>query len=296
MRTSARVRLRIVLVQVARACKWAPTFSCQPSGTEVGRTPEQGGKVETGDVQASTDRRCPSGAPCFQNYRRTGFALILIDGLLLLPVFGVAQEPSFDCAKAKAPALTLVCADPELRRLSGLLGQAYAQKLNAADESERNRLKSEQKAWIAARNQRCGLPAKGSKLDIEQLWDAAPCLADTYRERLAAFGSLERPAGAPPVSTTSRFIHPSCVEAALNEGARPIAIAACNRASRHIPVELRSGELSAPGGCCGIGFSYTLVGTLADGREVAIVSDQTGSGAFGEVRSIVVLDRTRGPA
>jgi uncharacterized protein YecT (DUF1311 family) len=28
------------------------------------------------------------------------------------------------------------------------LGQAYAQRLNAAEESERNRLKSEQKAWI----------------------------------------------------------------------------------------------------------------------------------------------------
>jgi uncharacterized protein YecT (DUF1311 family) len=28
-----------------------------------------------------------------------------------------------------------------------------AQRLNAVDESERNRLKSEQKAWIAARNQ-----------------------------------------------------------------------------------------------------------------------------------------------
>jgi uncharacterized protein len=89
-------------------------------------------------------------------------AILVCVILALGAELAVADGPSFDCGKAKAPIELLVCDDPELIRLDGLVGQAYASTLAESDAKET--LTTEQRAWLASRFERCRIPKTGPAL------------------------------------------------------------------------------------------------------------------------------------
>ncbi|HEY8697465.1 MAG TPA: DUF3298 domain-containing protein [Rhizomicrobium sp.] len=83
---------------------------------------------------------------------------------------------SFDCAKAAAPAERAICSDVALARLDRDVAQAYARKLDSAEDApHREALRQEQRKWAASRETTCQRgPAQ------------IPCLQRLYRGRLKA--------------------------------------------------------------------------------------------------------------
>lgn len=108
-------------------------------------------------------------------------------------VFGlVAFAPpthaqSFDCAKARPPIETAICAAPDLRALDNALAGAYARAQFALkdDAPALDALKQAQRAFVAARDRECADPRQ-----------TAACLARVYRARLDALASLRAPQSA----------------------------------------------------------------------------------------------------
>lgn len=81
----------------------------------------------------------------------------------------VAEQPSFDCAKASTTVELAICASAELSRLDRDLSAAYLAARNALGGSARQDLLDRQRAWLADR-ERCG----GSET----------CLASKMSERI----------------------------------------------------------------------------------------------------------------
>lgn len=79
-------------------------------------------------------------------------------------------RPSFDCARASAPAELAICDSAELSRLDRRLATNYAAALAAADGRERDRLVSDQRAFLRARD----------------ACDVDSCIEEAYRRQLRA--------------------------------------------------------------------------------------------------------------
>jgi uncharacterized protein len=219
-----------------------------------------------------------------------------------------AQQASFDCLQSQQPIETLICSDPQLIELDGALGAAFLAYRQHLAAKQREPALEEQRGWLAERLSRCGVPAKGSDVADEVRWRAAPCLDEMYRTRLAALGA-PHPAlpAAAVIAAQPGFIHPACLWSIIeqdiessadttNEQRVRIPLAACARGNRHIPFSQDAqGALSAKGASDGYGtwLSYRVVGTLPDGRDVAIVwYNAGGSGQFSE---LYLLRRTSAP-
>ena len=86
-----------------------------------------------------------------------------------------ASAASFDCAKAVSPSEKLICSDPRLSELDGKLDQSYRRALESS--GQREKVKSEQRAWLATERKRCS--------------DVA-CLTQAYQQRLTALDSAPR--------------------------------------------------------------------------------------------------------
>jgi uncharacterized protein YecT (DUF1311 family) len=83
---------------------------------------------------------------------------------------------SFDCAQAAASAERAICSDVALARLDRDVAQAYARKLDSAEDApHREALRREQRTWAAGRESTC--PAGPAQI---------PCLQRLYRGRLRA--------------------------------------------------------------------------------------------------------------
>lgn len=85
-----------------------------------------------------------------------------------------APAASFDCTRAGTAIEKAICADVALARLDRNVAESYGRKLKYAyEDAEKAKVKAEQVAWLAARNQKCA--------------DGAPaCLTEVYTARLAA--------------------------------------------------------------------------------------------------------------
>lgn len=73
--------------------------------------------------------------------------LLLIAALLGTPL---AEAASFDCTKASTPAERLICADKDLSSLDDTLADVFS--MEAESGAEATRLRTSQRAWLAARN------------------------------------------------------------------------------------------------------------------------------------------------
>ena len=132
--------------------------------------------------------------------------------ILALPVAAStpvrAQQASFDCLQAQQPIETLICSDPQLIELDGALGAAFLAYRQRLAAKQRDAALEEQRAWLAERLSRCGVPAKGSDVADEVRWRAAPCLDEMYRARLAALGAPHPPP--PSRRSLASSIRPAC--------------------------------------------------------------------------------------
>ncbi len=213
-----------------------------------------------------------------------------------------AQEASFDCLKAAAPIEQLICSDPQLVKLDGAVGEAFAAVRQRLPEQDRAGALAEQRAWLSQRLKQCQVPAKGGEeVALDVRWRAAPCLDEMYRARLATLGAPAEPPPNPlPQSAEPGFIHPAClwqlIEQDPDEKTKSpprIPLGACALGNRHIPISPgEEGSLSAQGAAEGFPtwLSYRLLGKLPDGRDVAIV--WYSSGGTGQFSEIFVLQRT----
>ncbi len=210
------------------------------------------------------------------------------------PVWAAA---SFDCAKASTTAEKLICGDGTLIDLDGSLGDAFQGLRQQRTGAARDKLISEQRAWLADRDRGCGIPAGGSEPTLAQRWAWAPCLADRYRERLTQLGIAAAPVQRPPAASAPGFVHPLCLDLALGGrvGAStdrpvPVLIEACNRGHRHVDVEVSDGGYLGAGAAVEgfpAWFAYSPVGQLAGGDRIVVVSwNGGGSGTFSEVAAI----------
>ncbi|MBF0374334.1 MAG: DUF1311 domain-containing protein [Alphaproteobacteria bacterium] len=212
--------------------------------------------------------------------------LIFAAALATLPA-STAGAAAIDCLKAGQPVEHLVCDDPELLRLDGLLNQAFAKARKATKTPKP--LVDEQRAWAGRRGPDCGLPPTGEAADRDRQWSAAGCVAGLYRARLAELG-LPQPEPAPP--RPADFPHPLCVEATLaslpvDEPARPVPLKACGRGFAHVPVsETRPGLFGSATASQGESgwFGYRAAARLGDGRDVLVIFESGGgTGVFSEV-------------
>jgi uncharacterized protein YecT (DUF1311 family) len=89
----------------------------------------------------------------------------------LAPATGYSA--SFDCKKAKTEVEKLICADAELSRLDSDLGLAYRSTMKDLKTEQRDRVRSEQQAWLFSR---------------DNCKDRS-CVAEMYRLRFAMLSS-----------------------------------------------------------------------------------------------------------
>jgi uncharacterized protein len=228
--------------------------------------------------------------------------LIATAGSLLVTTAADGQQASFDCFQSSRPIEWLICSDPELMRLDGTLGEAYVAYQGSLSGNEaRQALLSEQRAWLQRRLTECEIPASGDRLSLPQRWQAAPCLARMYSDRLAALGaSQEAPFQPEEVTEAEDFVHPLCLELALGrptsqddaDDLTPISVPvkACNEGNRHIPIESdAAGQRTSEGASIGVRtwFGYRPLGRLPDGRELAHVDYASGgTGHFSQIAEI----------
>ncbi len=85
-----------------------------------------------------------------------------------------APQPSFDCKKAATPVEHALCADLALSRLDRDVADLYRTKHRSSDAGANDRLRQDQRDWLAARAKAC----TGGAL--------VPCLTKLYRDRLVA--------------------------------------------------------------------------------------------------------------
>lgn len=128
-------------------------------------------------VQTFTDS---SGreAPLVVRHRWSGSAFV-VDSVDRSPTF----RTSYDCARATKDLERGICLVEKLAALDRELDRAYRASLEVAVPARREELRAGQRAWLAARDARCG-----GKFWVE-------CLDAAYRERIA---ELEPDSGRTP--------------------------------------------------------------------------------------------------
>jgi uncharacterized protein YecT (DUF1311 family) len=86
-----------------------------------------------------------------------------------------APQPSFACAKAATPIEHDICGDAALARMDRQTAELYADKIaNTYEQAERDKWKTTQRAWLAARNKACAMATP------------TDCLKRSYTARLVA--------------------------------------------------------------------------------------------------------------
>ena len=116
-------------------------------------------------------------------------SLIVAAGVCLVASSGAFAQ-GIDCKAARSPVERAICASPQLVALDRQLGTAYAGAV-AGQPDRAAALRTEQLAWLRARDAACNLPA--ARLPR--------CIADQMTARLAQL--------APPPSTTAAAAPPS---------------------------------------------------------------------------------------
>lgn len=99
------------------------------------------------------------------------------------PDVGLAQGPTFDCAKAKGEVEGLICSDVELAALDRKLDEVYKAATAKAAGKLGTQLRAEQRGWVKGRND-CW------KANGQQTWITATWTVDTVKGCIAAQSRL----------------------------------------------------------------------------------------------------------
>lgn len=96
----------------------------------------------------------------------------LLATLLFAPLLATAATPSFDCAKAKGAAETLICKDAALAALDNELAALYPKAIAAFSPEQQKTERAIQRGWIKGRN------------DCWKAGDLRQCVEDSYQLRI----------------------------------------------------------------------------------------------------------------
>ena len=216
--------------------------------------------------------------------------LILLIFWLMAAYPAAAEQPGFDCLKASQPVERLICADGGLALLDRQMTEAYTKKRATLDAAGSAALVRDQREWVKRRAAACPVPT-APDVTSPMLWQASPCLARLYRERLASLGVTT----APEPKRGPDFIHPFCIAETQNG---PVPLAICNAGNAHVPVSRHEDWLSAEGTLGGpvpIGFSYRRVATLPDGRMLVESEFSWGASSASRLDAVGRENRPDGP-
>ncbi|MGB6188967.1 MAG: MliC family protein [Aeromonas molluscorum] len=97
---------------------------------------------------------------------------LLLGPLLFAPLLACAATPSFDCAKAKGAAETLICKDAGLAALDNELATLYPKALADLSQEQLKTEKAMQRGWIKGRN------------DCWKAKDLRQCVEESYQLRI----------------------------------------------------------------------------------------------------------------
>jgi len=89
--------------------------------------------------------------------------------------------PRFDCARSETRVEKLLCDDKELMLVDSILGRVYDTVRSVASPESKERIRREQRDWIAKRNAKCS-PIIPSHADFQTSREGALCL---YRHNAA---------------------------------------------------------------------------------------------------------------
>lgn len=109
--------------------------------------------------------------------------------------YGYVSSPSFRCSGALKPVESIICDDPELARMDGIMGNMYRDLRKVLSPSQSAALRSEQIAWIRERDQVC--PVSRSDLHASSRFaQKADCLQRFTEQRIALlWNQLQRVQG-----------------------------------------------------------------------------------------------------
>lgn len=97
---------------------------------------------------------------------------ILLGTLLFSPLLAAAATPSFECAKAKGAAETLICKDAGLAALDNELSALYPKAIAGFSPEQQKSERAIQRGWIKGRN------------DCWKGQDLRQCVEDNYLLRI----------------------------------------------------------------------------------------------------------------
>ncbi|WP_109154864.1 lysozyme inhibitor LprI family protein [Azospirillum sp. TSO5] len=132
-------------------------------------------------------------------------ALALVTAVLMTGTVGTARaEPSFDCKAAATPVEKAICADPKLADADREIADAYKTLQDLSGTADRERLRTEQRAWLAQRNQCAAAPSPGTCLG--PVLDARrTALSESVPKAVAALTSIIDGIAADPAGAAKRL-------------------------------------------------------------------------------------------
>lgn len=116
-------------------------------------------------------------------------AFVAILFLKPAPIYGDEIGPSFDCSAATAVDEKLICSDDSLRRADRLMGDTYFKYRDSVGAYLKDEVIREQRAWIAYRDQACGVTRSSVVTGADQAALVA-CFSRQYQARLEQLTSL----------------------------------------------------------------------------------------------------------
>lgn len=114
-------------------------------------------------------------------------------------------QPSFDCKAASTPVEKAICADPKLADADQEIADAYKTLQSLSGAADRERLRAEQKAWLAQRNQ-CATAGSGLAACLGPVLDARrSALAESVPKAVATLSAIVDGIAADPAGAAKRL-------------------------------------------------------------------------------------------
>ena len=129
-------------------------------------------------LSGKAKERLDSGMEQMSRHFASAFSCVpaLLFALAMFLNAAQREQPSFDCRKAATVPEKAICANAELSRLDVQLSRTWKTLLNAfSDSGQRARMKADERAWIAHREE-CG--------------DNANCMGKLYRDQISALTEI----------------------------------------------------------------------------------------------------------
>lgn len=110
--------------------------------------------------------------------------LLAFLAILFLPFGATAQQPSFDCAKARSAVETVICGSPALAAADRAMADSYGRALADAPAEAKDILVRGQRAWAAYLNNSCD-PRYAPKEDGDSY--TVDCVEGLLKARIALY-------------------------------------------------------------------------------------------------------------